>query len=160
MCALCLQKSGIPRVLKGGGHVFPPCDHPMGRSWATVPVGLPSALDQCLGGLLHGLLQKPDALQPAHLSGGFPAGGAGLLPCSTEPDNYTTVFPGCCRGMPPPVSGFSSRRASWSQLHLSGTETMRRDSPPPGPLYHPIPVLSTLVLEPTPAAPADSSKVC
>lgn len=53
MCALCLQKYGISAVLKGGGHVLSPCDHPMGWSWATVPVGLPSALARCLGGLLH-----------------------------------------------------------------------------------------------------------
>lgn len=43
----------------------------------------------------------------------------------------------------PPVPGFSGRRASWSQLHLSRTETMRRASQPR------ILLLSTPMLQPT-----------
>lgn len=42
--------------------------------------------------------------------------------------------------MSPPVPGFGNRRASWSQLHLSRTETMRRDFPLPPLPPHSIPV--------------------
>lgn len=52
-------------------------------------------------------------------------------------------------GVSSPVSGFNSRRASCSQLHLSRTETMRRGFPSSS-----LPPLSTSVypmLEPTPS---------
>lgn len=86
--ALCLRSPGTPGVLKGEGHVLTPQDLPMTRSWAQITDGLATALDQCLGGLPYLLLQKPDALQPVHLSGGLPAGGEGWPAYSTEINSH------------------------------------------------------------------------
>lgn len=83
-------------------------------------------------------------------------GGSGLPPCSTEPDSHIATFPGCCRGMPPPVSGFSSGEGQLVPAASQRDRDHEKRLPPPCSFYLPILVLSTQ--EPT--AALASSKVC
>lgn len=55
------------------------------------------ALDQCLGGLPHPLLQKPDTVQPVVCLVDFQLQGQGCLPAAHGPT--ATPFPSCCQGL-------------------------------------------------------------